>query len=486
MASAVFQVAEALKRALSSSGASLPADQPGLAVAIPISPWAIWVLFSLVRHERRQQWVAEVASNILGADLDAISAAGYSGHPPIERRGLVPGMSDWEYDFHGRGCCLTNRISGESIDVDFYDGSAEWFDDFFFMNFLKSLKKPPFVEGRVILLHPALETIRLSFDELLDLELLERRTDSKVVRLSPACREWAAAIDQLDANCSQADRGVDVGMALGDWFLARDHPDANPVVHSQAQLCSDARHARLSRLFDEPERRSQALLALNDLGIRESRLALESAFQDSPSGAVSEALEIVLSRNTEEWTDEVVRLLRRTNQNGDIPEPHIWLGCAEYLLRRGHHRDEISRGLSRMDQRELGDAAILALEFMPEHALSLFRKALRSGVPNDRTTAAAALSIIDEPWSRAELVSVLQETDDQVATAECRAALSSLRHGDLHEIVRQWDLRNPHEPEVGPFISMAEMALLSREAYLQYEMEVLHDRILPLRGKLVP
>ena len=77
-----------------------------------------------------------------------------------------------------------------------------------------------------------------------------------------------------------------------------------------------------------------------------------------------------------------------------------------------------------MEQRELGDAAILALEYLPDLALNLFRRGLRSRVPCDRTAAAAALAILNEPWCHAELTSVLQESDEQQATSECRSASS--------------------------------------------------------------
>jgi hypothetical protein len=37
-------------------------------------------------------------------------------------------LPEWEYYFHGKGCCLTHRVTGEEIDVDFFDDSAEYFD----------------------------------------------------------------------------------------------------------------------------------------------------------------------------------------------------------------------------------------------------------------------------------------------------------------------------------------------------------------------
>ena len=126
------------------------------------------------------------------------------------------------------------------------------------------------------------------------------------------------------------------------------------------------------------------------------------------------------------------------------------------------------------------------MEYAPELALMLFRRAVRSEIPYNRTTAAATLAILDEPWSRAELMAILRESEDQVATADCRAALMLTHNAEAHQLVKNWEARNPHEPEAGPFISMAEMSLQSCDVYLQYEMEKLHDRVLPLRGQPPP
>jgi hypothetical protein len=138
-----------------------------------------------------------------------------------------------------------------------------------------------------------------------------------------------------------------------------------------------------------------------------------------------------------------------------------------------------------MTHRELGDAAVLALEHLPALARELFRRALRSWVPNDRITAAAALAILDQPWSREELQNVLRESTDQQGTAECRAALQALPHPELHQFVRDWELRNPHEVEPGRFITMEESLLTTRDAFLQHMMDRVHDRVLPLRTRSV-
>lgn len=111
---------------------------------------------------------------------------------------------------------------------------------------------------------------------------------------------------------------------------------------------------------------------------------------------------------------------------------------------------------------------------------------LGCSTPPSGKTAAASLAIIDEPWCRDELIAILQESDDQEATAECRSALLLTPDPEVHRVVEEWETRNPHEAELGQWISMREHSLRSCGAFVQYEMEKLHDRVLPMRGQPPP
>ncbi len=109
-------------------------------------------------------------------------------------------MTDWSYYFHGQGCCVRHAVSGVAIAVDFYEGTTEWIDSTFFLWFLESLKSPSFIEQQRIALHPTLETLLLSFDELVEADILFRRGRSNAVRLSDEFRGWGAQVDDLDAS----------------------------------------------------------------------------------------------------------------------------------------------------------------------------------------------------------------------------------------------------------------------------------------------
>lgn len=328
---------------------------------------------------------------------------GALGHPDGPQHGLVPRLTDWEYFFHGRGCCLTHRITGESLDVDFHDDTARWFDDYFFINYLQSLRTPEFAEHRLIELHPSLNPIRLSLQELLEAGLLEGHPESKGVRLHPDCDLLAESMEAMEQHWQDSERRIVIAASFGDWLLVEQELSESPSmpeISSRANRARDLRFARLKHLFDQPEPRSEVLQAIADLNHPELPAMLERALEAKPSGLTSAALAIISERDELRWIKPIHRLFRRVNPNGDIPEPHIWKTCAAYLAGKGVYLAEIKQSLKKVKRHELAEAALLAMEYAGELVLNLFRRALRSKIPYNRTTAAAALAIIDEPWSR--------------------------------------------------------------------------------------
>ena len=126
------------------------------------SPWETWTLIGLFRHRERQYWVRDIIQTRLQGDTSRLARLGSMGHPDgVKQSGSVPGLPEWEYYFHGIGCCLTHKVTGEEIDVDFWADTAEHFDLFFYTNYLKSLRQPEPVEQRLRELHPSLRAGRL-------------------------------------------------------------------------------------------------------------------------------------------------------------------------------------------------------------------------------------------------------------------------------------------------------------------------------------
>jgi hypothetical protein len=205
------------------------------------------------------------------------------------------------------------------------------------------------------------------------------------------------------------------------------------------------------------------------------------ALHGPPSGATSAALEAIDAWEDPKWCGEVDSLMERVDPNDDLPSPYIWLKCARFLLRH-RHTVNIKDQIHRVESQCLGEVAILTLEFFPDIAIKTFRRALRSEIPCNRATAAAALAVIDNPWSRMELAAVLATSTDHVMTTECRSALLTTHTIESHEIVAEWEQRNPRQSEDGPYITMDEMSLRSSDSWIQWEMGELHDRVFPLRS----
>jgi hypothetical protein len=240
-----------------------------------------------------------------------------------------------------------------------------------------------------------------------------------------------------------------------------------------------------------------ALRGLADLGSAVLPGALAEALRGPATGLTSTALDIIQRLDDVSWCDRVHELFCQVDPAGAAPQPHLWMVALRFLLRHGHRREEVLSALPRAGGSEMGEACLLALEHAPEMALPLIRQTLRSGIPANRTTVAAILALIDQPWSRTELIANLDLWDTQEMTADCRAALLECHDEAAHRAVREWEERNPHQPEAptflqvgdrehGPFISMGEIMLRNRAQFVRYKMEQLHDWVMKVRDVVPP
>src|SRR5262245_58438139 len=112
MSNEILQLAEAMQWA---AGPAHPITeiQRRISQRNPLSPWGVWTLIGLIRHLDRQRWVAGLVQYQLQGSGPELAAAGALAHPEgIAQQGVVPGFIDWEYYFHGRGCCITHRVTG--------------------------------------------------------------------------------------------------------------------------------------------------------------------------------------------------------------------------------------------------------------------------------------------------------------------------------------------------------------------------------------
>lgn len=471
------------------------------------SPWVTWTIIGLVRHTRRQAWVADVIRTRLRGNPDDLARLGSLGQPEsVQQSGPVPGLPEWEYYFHGLGCRLTHKVRGEAIDVDFHDGdSAEFIDTYFYVNYLESLRHPDPAERRLLDLNPSVRPVTLSVAELAAANMLTPLPgrERHPFRIADDVLPHEDAIDAFVEAWSDGRHRVWLASLIGDWPAAHDaavgegRPDLTAVTSGRAGECLEHRRRSLLRASKDDRQAPDAMAGLGDLGADAVTPSLEVALAGPPSGVTSAALDVIERLDDPAWCPRVYALFRRVDPGGQLPEPSIWTRAMKFLLRHGHRTPEVIAALPNAGGPMLGEACLLALEHAPEVVLPLFRKALLSDIPANRSAVAAILALIDQPGGRQELLAALDQSDDQERTADARAALVEAGGEEARRVVSAWEEQNPHEPEtghyldvegrtVGPIYSMAEIMLRDRREWVQYEMDRLHDRVMNLRGHAPP
>ena len=315
----------ALLAAFARAGEPEPADLVASLRGLPEpgtlpSPWETWTLIGLVRHRERQLWVADIIRTRLQGAPSDLAAVGALGHPEgVPQLGPVPGMPEWEYYFHGRGCCITHKVEGDRIDVDFFGDSAEYFDTFFYKNYLDSLRSPEPPEQRLRELHPSARAITLAIADLLAagaLTPLDGR-DAHPYRLAD---EVIAALDAIDAFCTAwADpkRRVWLAALVGDWPAAHEaaagRPELTAITAPRAEQCRELWWQRLRRDLDVPFTGADALQALADLKAPDLDPRLEDALSGPPSGTISAALDVIGKLDDPRWCDRLYEVFSRVD-----------------------------------------------------------------------------------------------------------------------------------------------------------------------------
>ncbi|MBN9121267.1 MAG: hypothetical protein J0I06_19300, partial [Planctomycetes bacterium] len=342
---------DTLMAALSRAGNPAPVDHASALQGLPEpetlpSPWETWTLIGLLRHRGRQIWVANIVRNRLRGAPSDLAAVGALGHPEgVKQLGPVPGLPEWEYYFHGRGCRLTHKVDGTEIDVDFFDDSADYFDTFFYKNYLESLRNPEPPEQCLRELHPSARAIALAVEDLLKagaLIPLEGR-DSHPYRVSDRVLDAVEAINVFCAAWASTERRLWLAALIGDWPAANEAaarlPELAAITAPRSARCFDLWWNRLRRDLDVPSKGGDALQALADLKSPDIDSRLEHALSGPPSGTISAALAVIGQVDDPKWCPRLFDLFSRVNPGVDLPQPHIWITSMKFLLRHGYSKD---------------------------------------------------------------------------------------------------------------------------------------------------
>jgi hypothetical protein len=314
---------------------------------------------------------------------------------------VVPGLPQWEYAFHGRGCSLSHTVTGEQIDVDFHDATAEWIDPWFFLHRLKSFVDVPAPERALLSLHPDGQSVLFDVTVLEAVGLAVRHEDGHGFRLHRGVADHEALVDAFCLAQQQAGPAVELLPVRAELVAAR----TKLIVRSL-----------------EGAMTAEGLHALAAAGAEETDDYVAHALTGPPGPVTVAAMEIIHARGHPEALQRVREVVRRLTPDGPPPLPHLWFMCAEWFIKHGPDSHEAHHLLERTAGDETGLAALRALEVAPQSALGLIRRALRLSVPLARVDAAGVLVNLGADWCRAELRAALEEVDSQ----ECRAALRLL------------------------------------------------------------
>lgn len=453
------------------------------------APWDTWTLLGLARHHARQAWVLAVVRDRLLVDPAALARGGAFAHPAaLPDHGPVPGLHGWHYMFHGTGCCLVHEPSGEAIDVDFDDDTADHFDTYFYVGFIHSLHAPDVPEARLKALCPDGELIALAIEDMQQSGALLRGDHRVHFRLAPELLAARDAVDRIGRALADESRRCWLAACLGDWMWAHDlaPPALRPLLAARADRCRELRRERLGAAIDTGDHRMIQLglrgLAALDVPDLDDRLL--GALTGPPSGIVSTALELLEPRWHPRFADPVLALLKSLDPRGEIPSPHLFTTSAALLLTHDHHVAEILKNIAAIGPHADARLLTLAIAFRAPSALALVRQSLRSPIALDRNGSAALLASLDLPWTRRELRLVLAESHDLAATAECRAALRRSDDPAARATVDAWDRLHPYTPPDAPPYTWRDIQLTNCDDFLADTIDDLAELVSRYRDRL--
>jgi hypothetical protein len=175
------------------------------------------------------------------------------------------------------------------------------------------------------------------------------------------------------------------------------------------------------------------------------------------------------------WSPTITAMFGAIDQGDRLLGHQLLRHCGRYLARHGYSTTAVIHRLASVEPL-LDEAAFLALDYSPAEGLDLVRRALRSRSEDVRDNVAAALAVVDRPWSRRELFAVLEDSDDHELTRSARAALLKNLEPEVRRGAEAWAKTHPSvgAGEADPGVD---------DAWVQDCMDDLRDRALAWRDR---
>ena len=445
--------------------------------------WHLWTLICLCRHLSRQKWVGYVVETRLKGDLAKVGTAGSLGHPDgIPQEGEVPDEPGWRYFFHGRGCCLTNKEDGASIDVDFTDeGASDRIDRFFYSNFLQDVKRPEFPERLLQRKAPLQHAWQANIDALSLAGCLEVKRGIRITQLGREMAEalepildWIAELTRAE-SVSARQRLLYAALNLGDLILSEQVAERAEIgkglTAAIARAAEQAKERRATRLIESLQAKPPVadgcqLAALADLGINYAKpLATQCVFRTPVDGVANTALAILVDWNELDVVKCLEELIERRyaqafgfrslagvlfggeSTKDKQPREYQIVRAVIGLLQRSRPgslksklRDRILSLLEATSGANSGEAALLLYAFDNNRGLNRLRLSLSGEMPAAHSDSAAACVLLGTRDVQQILLEALDNPDLQIQhTAAC--ALKRFPSAEARESAARWYAR---------------------------------------------
>jgi hypothetical protein len=422
----------------------------------PPPPWMGWLVAALVVQRERQRWHRDVVSSRLDHGGD--------DHGP------VPGMPGWTFEQHGMGYCLLGP-DGELVDVDLRDREAAIIDPWFFANRVKSIAHARLAEGRLWRWRPKTDLVVDGLDALAAARVIYRQPDSHLFTLAAPLAVRAAEVAR---DLAADDAEVRWRRALGD----RD--DVLQRGEHRVWLVGLVRSSRKGPILE---------VALDAVEPEVGYELLRAQLGGPLDHAAGRAIELMRARPAMPACPDVVSVVQRVAPSDDPPYPGYQ--AVAYLLERG-----MEPALAREKFDELAAVkvakgfrgnpfessfAILALRFLPDRAMPLVRRALRSTTPICVQEIAALLAVLDQPWCHRELAAALAE--ERTPTHPYLVAALRRSSGDLaRRRAAAYDVPPARDPEATGF-TYDEVAYANADSFMDRAVAGAASVASELRGK---
>lgn len=397
------------------------------------SPWDAWAIIHLICCRQKQLRVAEVVAGFLGPEWRWQCGRAKADEAAYEA--FCQLQSEWELLSLGPDLFLEHVETGELTPIDIVYGpeviNRSWLDI--------QMSDEVAAERRMRELFPEGRGLDLATDGLMQAGLIDA-VDENNFELSERLKRCAGQVASFVAAWEDPDSRVWLGPLINDWPAAYEAARLSgdtalaTTLAARAELCRELRRGMLRQRVAGSGLSPDLLHCLAVAGAAEVPAYLEEALRE-PTEVTAAALDLI--QDDPSWCPRVHRLfqsLRRGSTGFLNSIPQL---SAEYLARHDYHAQEVIETLwSSLSLH--GRAAVLALQHRTDLALPLVRAVLK-GDEFNREMVAAALAVIDQPWSRRELTSVLDASAQHETTLEVRMALRASQSYEARLAAEAWE-----------------------------------------------